>query len=157
MNAFLCVQYVRKPSPTTFDVSLITHFILASGVFSNLTLCGSSLHHNFGRVLLLPLFFFHFRLLFFLMLLFILLLVWMWFLWSSWWVVCMFLLVCGCSCYLLCTDWTFFCTKLVCFLSFSKFGWQRGFLPMPLSQFVTVFDSQNTMITYRICMSRFNF
>ena len=42
-------------SPTTSNASLINHFILAPGVCSNLTICGSVLHHNFGRVWLLTL------------------------------------------------------------------------------------------------------
>ena len=55
VNTLLRVQYMymHMISPTTFGASLINHFILASGACSNLTICGSALHHNFGRVYLL--------------------------------------------------------------------------------------------------------
>ena len=55
VNALLCVLYVHMISSTTSDASLMNHFILAPGVCPNLTICGSVLNHNFGRVWLLTL------------------------------------------------------------------------------------------------------
>ena len=73
------------------------------------------------------------------LLLFILVFVCMWYVWSIKWVVWMCLLVRVCYWYFFVHRLKLFCTKLVvCFLSFSKFGWQRGFISKPRSQFVTV-------------------